>query len=266
VFGSGDRESLALKRQVLASPEFRDRAGLVHVADVDVTAHPDRARRFEISEVPAAVFMTADGKILARAEAVSKPSELADLVEAGRQRLARGEWEGSAGEDRGAGVSDADQMKRLVELLAGPDPADRARAAGLLGEAGERAVPHIIVGLGHSHLAVRVGAADLLARLAPSAPGFDPWAAPEQRTRAVGRMREWWDKTGTLPSPGPDATGAALGTEETRSIEEAIATVVSAPMSRGTERTEAMSALVRAGRPALGEVKKKIAECAAAGD
>jgi HEAT repeat protein len=176
-----------------------------------------------------------------------------DWIKTGRERAKNGQWEGTAPSSKldalakkaAADGLDTNDFKALIAALGDPDPAERAGVAKLLIAAREAAVPPLIEAVADPYLGVRLGAGDLLAKLATNAPMMDPWQSPSELADTVAALRKWWADTGKLPPPGEprmvDASTIA-------SIHTAIDALRSGD---GAKRTEAMSALVAHGMAAL---------------
>src|SRR5262249_45601328 len=144
----------------------------------------------------------------------------------------------------GAGL-DTNDFKTLIAALGDSDPAERAGVARLLIAAREAAVPPLIEAVADPYLGVRLGASDLLARLATNAPYVDPWQSPTELAGTVDALRRWWAQTGRLPPPSAPRT---LDPSAASSVQAAIDALRSGDAAR---RTEAMSTLVGHGPAAL---------------
>src|ERR1041385_4956312 len=122
-----------LKSQTLESPEFLERGGALHIADVDVDGEPQLSRSFDVSSFPALFLLTGDGKIIARQTGFISALDLILWIEKARLRAKAGEWEGTApgakfdefvAKAAADGLSTND-LERLVSMLGEADPADR---------------------------------------------------------------------------------------------------------------------------------------------
>jgi len=250
----------ALKQQTLDTDGFLIGAAPLHLAAVDIDDDKETARRFAVNAIPHLVLMTGQSQIVATTTGFKTSEELIDWIRQARQRVAHGQWlgEGQAGDAGAAGG--AVDLAALVKQLADADPARRAGAAEALRAAGAASMPLLIDALGDAYLVVRVEASELLHKMAPAAPAFDPWAASGRRAAQARELAQWWSKTGELPSIADDV---ALDDAELRTIDEAITAAVGDDPLR---RTEAMQTLIRFGPPALPRVRSAIDARAEAGD
>ncbi len=249
-----------LKKETLAAPEFLLQGEPLHVVEVDVDASRKMARDFAVEAIPALVLLTADGKITDRRTGFVNTTEMLAFLDNGRRRADLGQWDGLAPANpldqylkkAAADSLTTNDLRRLVEMLGEPDPADRAGLAGLLLAQREQAVPWLIDAVNHPYLGVRIGAAELLRRLAPQIPALDPWQSPEELADAAANLRKWWAAAGALPPPGrAEAADPALD----NSVKAALETL------RGDDpvrRTAAMAALAGAGAAALPAVREAI--------
>ena len=255
-----------LKNETLAASEFRLQAEPLHVVEVDVDTSKKMARDFAVEAIPALVLLTADGKITGRRTGFVNTAEMTAFLENGRRRADLGQWDGLApasplDEYVKKAASDSlttNDLRRLVEMLGEPDPADRAGLAAILLGQREQAVPWLIEGVNNPYLGVRIGAAELLQRLAPGAAAVDPWQSPEELAVAAANLRKWWVATGALP-PAAQARPADPALEN--SIKAGLEAL------RGDDpvrRTGAMAALAGAGADALPAVREALRRAEAA--
>jgi HEAT repeat protein/thioredoxin-like negative regulator of GroEL len=257
-----------LKKKTLSSKEFNEQGGALHIADVDVDAEQEMAREYAVTAVPTLVLLTADNKVVGRRTGFMQTAELLLWLREARERVKEGKWEGTApGSKLGefikkaaAAELDTNDIAKLVILLGEPEPADREAASKLLGEQRELAVLPLIEAMTNSYLGVRIGACELLHKLAPDAAQVNPWQSPAELAETEALLKQWWAGTGRLPvqkqTPQADPQSAAL-----------IASAVEAV--RGNDpvrRTEAMSSLVSQGSTALPAVREAIKACEKAGD
>ncbi len=256
-----------LKNETLAAAEFRLQAEPLHVVEVDVDASKKLAQDFAVESIPTLVLLTADGKITDRHTGFVNSAEMTAFLENGRRRADLGQWDGLAPASpldeylkRAAADSlTTNDLRRLVEMLGEPDPADRAGLAGILLGQREQAMPWLIEGVNHPYLGVRIGAAELLRRLAPDAAEVDPWQSPEELAETAAKLKKWWAATGTLPAAQARAADPALE----NSIKAELETL------RGEDpvrRTEAMAALAEAGPAALPAVREALRRAEKSGD
>jgi HEAT repeat protein len=229
----------------------------VRIAVVDIDANPKMAQSFKVSAVPTLVLLTPDNKIVSRHTGYLDAAGLVGWIKDGRERVKNGQWEGTAPgsklDDLARKASrvglDTNDFKLLITALGEPDPAERAGVARLLIAAREAAVPLLIEAVADPYLGVRVGAGDLLSRLAANAPYIDPWQSPAELADTVLALRKWWADTGRLP---PLAAPRPLDPSAASSINAAIDALRSGDAAR---RTEAMSTLVGHGPAALPAVR-----------
>ena len=251
----------ALRERTLAAADFLKQAGPLHVVQVGVDTDAEQARAFEVTAVPDLVLMTGDEEIIIRDEGFKNVADLVKWIDAGRRLAEQGLWQGiAAPEDidpAAAGRPESDDPKALLQRLGSPDPTARSRAAATLTAWREQAMPALLLGLEDAYLGVRIGSSDVVRKLVPAAPAFDPWGTKESRDRQVKEIRRWWAAAGSLPPLGQ----AAAGPEEKRSMEAAIEDILSAGPVR---RTEGMSRLVWTGPTALVAVRDAIARAIAA--
>jgi HEAT repeat protein/thiol-disulfide isomerase/thioredoxin len=256
-----------LKSQTLDSTDFLERAGGLHIADVDVDADPQTSRAFDVSSIPALFLLTGDGKIVARQVGFVSALDLIQWIEKARVRAKAGQWEGTAPgakfdefikKSEGEGLNTND-LQRLVALLGDADPADRSAAVPLVLAQRELAVPVLIAAVGDSYLGTRISASDLLQQLAPEAPVSDPWQSPLELSNNIVALEKWWAGNGKLP-PSRATRLDAVGEN---SIKELIDEI------RGdnpSQRTDAMAGLARQGASALPMIRDAIRKSEHSGD
>ena len=249
-----------LKSNTLSSPEFLRQESPLHVAEVDIDANPKMADEFGIQAVPTLILLTADGKIISRQTGYLEPSDLLAWLKAGRARAAAGQWEGTVpGRQfdeflKKAAEEDltTNDLQRLVALLGDPDPANREQAGRILLAQRERAVPLLIAAVGNPYLGMRIGASELLQRLAPNLEPVDPWQSPAEMSNAVIALQKWWADTGELVAAPVSGTNAFSA----ESIKEALEQLRGGDPVRGTA---AMTTLVNCGMAALPAVRERSA-------
>jgi len=257
-----------LKSKTLSAPEFLEQENPLHIADVDVDASPEMARVFGIEAVPTLVLITADGKIISRQTGFMAAADLMAWLKAGRTRAAAGQWEGTAPGPRfndfikkaTADSLGTNEIRQLVDLLGDADPANRDQAGKLLLAQRTNAVPSLIAAVGHPYLGVRIGASELLQRLAPDRIPIDPWRSPSEMSNTVIVLQEWWAETGRLPAPAAPPPPDLFSTN---AIEEAVAQLRSDDPVR---RTAAMTELVGRGADALPAVRVALKRAERSGD
>lgn len=249
-----------LKRTVLDTTEFLERAGPLHATDVDVDANSKTARGFAVQAVPTLLLLTADQTIVARRQGFVDAPGLIAWIEEGRRRVQQGQWEGTASGPKldefvtKAAVDrlTAVDLKRLVALLDESDPAERAAAGRLLLAQREAAVPLLLEAVADTYLGRRIAASELLRRLAPTAPPVDPWQSPAELTDTLAALQQWWRATGRLPPATEPVPLAPFAADSLKAAVEAL---------RGEDpvaRTEAMSTLTEHGLAGLPRVREAI--------
>ena len=263
VFESGNCPACQkFDKETIASPLFSETGGPLHVVYFDLDSAPKTAAQYQVAAVPDLVLMTSQMKILARTQGALPPEELLKWIERGRQRLARGTWEGIAiDEQPGQPVTPAspEDYKKLIQTLGDVSSDSAQRAAAILEVQTDSAVPYLIDGLDDTWLGVRIGSSEILRKLAPSAPAVDPWDITPARHDRVTALRQWWKDTATLPPVSlPELTP-----EEARSADDAVEGVLAQDALR---RTRAMTTLVRLGRPGLPRLRDAIRRCTDTGD
>jgi HEAT repeat protein/thiol-disulfide isomerase/thioredoxin len=257
-----------LKQDTLSTEKFLKGAGALRMVEIDIDADQKTANAYDVGPVPTLVLMTADGKIAARTIGYMDVTQMLQWLDEGRLRVKNGQWEGTApglklnefvakaAVDR---LEEAD-LKKLIALLGEPDPSDRASAAKLVLAQRESAMAPLIDELGNPYLGVRIGASELLQKLAPDAAKIDPWQSPKELSDAVASLKKWWADNNKLPSP-TEARKADVS--QLSSIKAAVETLRA---NDGSKRTEAMSALVAQGEAALPEIRDAIKRSDKAGD
>ncbi len=248
----------ALKQETLNTDAFLGQVGMLHIVHIDIDAQADVARRFQVGAIPEIVLMTGESMIVSRRRGFAESDELLKWVEEGRGLASRGAWAGLPGEGE---APTTDDPAALVAALGDASHDNRRGAATRLAAMRARAVPHLINGLGDKYLGVRIGASDVLKRLAPDAPQYDAWSAATQRGEQIKAIKTWWKEAGTLPVAGEQA--APLNPSERRTIDDAVADARSDDPVR---RTRAMTTLVRLGASALPAVPAAIRRSAESGD
>ena len=249
-----------MKKNTFPAKEFTEGAGAVRIAVVDIDANQKLAQSFNVSAIPALALLTPDGKIVSRHTGYMDAPALVAWIKDGRERVKRGEWEGTApgsklGEFTKKAATDGfdtNDFKRLVALLGDPDPSERISVTKLLTAQREAAVPWLIEAVADPYLGVRVSAGDLLQRMATNTPFIDPWQSPVELTNTVADLKKWWADTGKLPPPTAPRT---VDANTAASIQTSIDALRSGDAAR---RTEAMSALVGHGMAALPALRTAI--------
>ncbi len=254
----------ALKKNTLTNTAFTEKAGPLHLVQIDVDVDRESARLFRVRSVPSLFLVTSEMKVVSRRQGFLLPQELLRWVQEGRRRISRGIWEGTEFQEEAGTFNPSEateeDWRKMVENLGASDPAVRRRAALALEGGRENSVPHLMRAMLDPYLGVRIGAAELMRRLAPGSPAVDPWASREMLEKQVEEVRGWWKGAGKLPDP---LAGSELEPAEARSVGEAILQILE---EDPILRTEAMSFLAQMGMPVLPQLREAIEKRAAAGD
>ncbi len=256
-----------LKSRTLASREFAEQGGLLHLVEVDVDADANLARAYGVEAVPTLVLMTGDNKIVSRRTGFMETADLLLWLREGRDLAKAGKWEGTAPGSKvrefiaqAAEPLSTNDFVRLIEMLGEPGLADRQAAAELLMAQREQAVLPLIDALTNSYLGVRISASEVLGQWTPESMVVNPWQAPAELAETAAALRKWWADTGKLPVRPPQTR---LDPAATASIASALEDL------RGNDpalRTRAMSTLVTRGAATLPAVRAAIKLSDKAGD
>jgi HEAT repeat protein len=240
----------------------------LHVAEVDIDAAQKMANDFVVEVIPTLILLNGDGKIISRQTGFMEAGDLMRWLQTGRKRAAAGQWEGTvpaAPLDELIKKSAADNLgtndlQRLVELLGDADPANRDQAGKILLAQRENAIPALILAVGNPYLGERIGAGDLLPRLAPDLNPIDPWQSPLEMSNTVVALQKWWADAGHLPAT---ATPRQAVSSPENSIKEALDRLGADDPVR---RTEAMTELVSLGADALSALRTALQRAGRNGD
>ena len=85
-----------LRERALGTSGFREKAGPLHVVEVDVDGARKTAREFGVKAIPDLVLLADEGRILARRKGAVALEELLRWIELGREVAASGLWQGVA--------------------------------------------------------------------------------------------------------------------------------------------------------------------------
>lgn len=192
-----------MERGTLADAEVRARVSRVRAHTIDFDAQRGLAERFAVRGIPALVMTNDRGEVIDRLtgantkevflawveEAEGKARRQAQGAEERAQAL-KGLFEALFSEDE---TSQGRAITRFWELAGRGDEFERKAAsqalAALLDDVKVRPATRLVLwraGLGHSDLAVRVAAANLLREANPdAAKRYDPWAEEPARTEAI---------------------------------------------------------------------------------
>lgn len=257
-------ESVRLRRQTLADPEFRRQAAPLHLVTIDVDSEPELAEQHRVTALPDLRVLTPGGRSVSRIEGFRSTADLLDWIDRSRRRIRSGAiGQAGGGSDPEQTGADEEALREWVEELGNRMPERRRRAAQRLSRHPERAAGYVIEGLGHRYLGVRIGASDWLARHAPGMPPFDPWADPERRRQQLERIRAWWESSGRGTIAGDGAATATLDASEQGAGDRAIERIFN---GNAAERTAAAAVLRELGRPILPKLRRAIDRAEAAND
>ncbi len=258
----------AFNKTTLESDEFRKSRANVHVVMIDVDTHKKLADEFNIKSIPDSVLLTDDGKIIDRRRGLMEPAELLAWIAQAEQKAEKGEWvsfsqSGKFGKflerfDKGSPTDN--DYKKLVAMLGSENPGDRTLAAKVALSKGENVMPFLIDAAEDKYLAFRIGASEILSKLAPEAPEINPWAPEKERKLIVGKVRSWWAETGKLST---DSTKISGKPANAKSVKNALNDVIS---NDPVKRTEAMTFLVETGNDALPALREAVKQAEARSD
>jgi cytochrome c biogenesis protein CcdA/HEAT repeat protein len=179
-------------KQELRAPSLQSTLRAFSLAEIDAAADARAAARYQVTATPTLIAVTADGRPVMRQHGFLAAPDL-------NARLTRAR----------TGLTDAQSRpnrRLLAELSAGRLPTNRIEEAlAALGDTDVqqgirtcllRTVPpreRLVADLTNAHLAVRLGALDLLEELAGDTLGLDPWepATEPANAEALARWRDW---------------------------------------------------------------------------
>lgn len=247
-----------LKANTLSTQAFAEKAGALKIVDVDVDADNSTASKYGVEAVPTLYLLSGDMKIIAHKSGYQDVTALTQWINEGRERLARGEWEGSAPglkltelSRKAASGLNAEDVGVLIQALADSNPTERAIAARLILAQRERAMTPLIGALTNQYLGTRIAASEILHKLAPESPASDPWQSPADLAATASQIARWWDATNKLPQ----ASAVALNLPSKNAAESYLKHLLG---NDPIERTEAMSGLVNLGAPVLPAVREAL--------
>lgn len=248
--------------QALPTAAFSDGAERLHVVVVDIAADREIAEALSVREVPDLLLMTPDGVILARNQGAKASEELTGWLDAALKVRDSGSWLGADAGLAGlpSGRLSEEQLAAVVAMFASSEPEQRNKAIMRLTAEGDNALPALIATLEDPYLGMRIGAHEVLRRLLPEAPPFDPWAESPERQQQAEALRQWWIETG---EPAVDLPSSAGDPDLARALEEALVEVTS---EEPAERTRGMSSLRFTGRAALPKIREAMTAAVRAGD
>jgi thioredoxin-like negative regulator of GroEL len=178
---------------------------------LDVDQRPPLAAKFGVNSIPRVVLLSTTGvtimdiqgfhdaqsfsQELSRALGVkadaAAPTESPEAVKV-REALRNGTF-------RRLKASDPKTAARGLDLLVAQlgvfEEAQYRPIASLIKNAGRDAIPALIAGMGHKHLAVRVGAYRTLQSILGAKRGlpvYNPWASAKVRQQQLAAWQKWW--------------------------------------------------------------------------
>jgi thioredoxin-like negative regulator of GroEL len=198
-----------LEQNVFPTPKVQALLSRVVGVRLDVDQNPPQAKAYGVSSIPRMILLSSDGKRVlwdamgyrdadmfleefsaalgVKAPLAASASAPAPLVKV-QSALSAGSWAQLKATDP-AGA--AKGLALLVEQLGVFQEAQFKELAALVQKAGRDALPALVVGLGHKHLAVRAGAYRAVQGIAKSHPAFDPWAPASVRKAQLAGWRKW---------------------------------------------------------------------------
>jgi thiol-disulfide isomerase/thioredoxin len=203
-----------MEEETFTDPSVRALFRRMVCVRLDVDRQPPEAVRYGVSSIPRLMVLPAGGeqpvvdiqgfvdarqlaRELRRALGLKPegeaPAENPDLARV-RQALRNRQFTALKKANPRAAEAGLDQMVARLGVF---QESQLAPTAALIRSAGDDAVPALIQGLGHRHLAVRAGAYRTLQSLLhdrglAGAPSFDPWAPAPMRQRLLQRWVHWW--------------------------------------------------------------------------
>jgi thioredoxin-like negative regulator of GroEL len=203
-----------MEEETFANAAVRELLGRMVCVRIDVDRQPALAAQYEVSGIPRILLLPAaggqplmdlqgfrDAKGFAQElrHALSlKATEPASPDNPEREKVRQALQTGSFPALKAADPKAASRgLGQLVAQLGVFQEAELEPTATLLRKAGNDAIPALLHGMGHQHLAVRAGAYRTLQmilreqkRSQPAA--FDAWAATKTRQAQLGRWTAWW--------------------------------------------------------------------------
>jgi thiol-disulfide isomerase/thioredoxin len=205
-----------MEEQTFRDPTVRALMQRAVCVRLDLDTEPPLAKQYEVQSIPRVMlFPAAGGQPMMDLEGFRdatdfgaelrsalklKPAEgvlpqggspeLAQL----RQALEKGQYPALKTSDPKAAANGLD---RLVEALGVYKEANLPPLVALLRQAGDDAIPALLRGMAHRHLAVRAAAYRTLQTLlrerkVPASVPYDPWAPAAARQAQVQKWSGWW--------------------------------------------------------------------------
>jgi thioredoxin-like negative regulator of GroEL len=204
-----------MEEETFSDPKIKallERAILVRL---DVDKKPPQAATYGVESIPRLILLPAgggrplmdtmgfmDAEQLAqelrpalglKAAAPTSVADTPELIRV-RQALETSQYAALRASDPKAVAAGLD---RLVEQLGATKESGFVTVAALVRKSGEDAAPALIRGMGHSALAVRMGAFRALQEMfqvgrPAGSPAFDPWAKAAVRKKQVQSWELWW--------------------------------------------------------------------------
>jgi thiol-disulfide isomerase/thioredoxin len=205
-----------MEREVFPNGKVQALLGKVVPLKLDVDTNPPEAQKFKVNGIPRMILLSPDGKkilwdgtgyrdaemlvgelsdalgikVSSLKASAAKP-EPAALGKA-RAALAGGSWPALKAADP---KRSAEGLRLIVEQLGAFSENDFKENANLLAKAGRDAIPALLAGMDHKHLAIRTGSYRalllILGRPDATQPKFDPWLPKAARLQALSKLRTW---------------------------------------------------------------------------
>ncbi len=197
-----------LKREVLTDSKVREVLKHFIVVESDVSADPIAAELYQVRSVPTLLFFSANGRERFRLNGFLTKTELLKVLNA----LLDGKLE----KEETARVAQLLEKFHSGQLAPNQWPAlmlalksDPVRDEVMKGIAKMEPTPRqpLVALLQDSRLAVRLGALELLERLAGDDYGFDPWLEDHERNAAALEKWHAWARDTKQPAASSDAAG-----------------------------------------------------------
>lgn len=207
----------AMEQDTFSNPQVAAVLSKMECVRLDIDQHVAEAKEFQVDSIPRVMVMPAGGgsammdttgyqapddflselsqalHIKTTGGGLAVPTEDPDLL-AVKQALGNRTFETL--KRKNARTAEAG-LTRLVSELGVSDETQITPLIGLLGNAGDDAIPALITGMDSKVLAVRAGSYRTLqtilrVRKLASLPPYDPWEATARRHRQVQQFAVWW--------------------------------------------------------------------------
>jgi thiol-disulfide isomerase/thioredoxin len=179
-------------------------------AKIDIDADPRVAMAYQVQSIPRIFVVNTYNEIVLDYAGFSPADELLPRLNEARDKGATKTGGNKAPEIAPppppprsviAQAAQSDSPDRLVALLADPDPDLRAAAQAAVEKLGESAVPILVKSLGSEYLGDRIASLAMLRKLGHTEPSFDPWAARDDRAKAIAVWTDWLNSRPANKSP-----------------------------------------------------------------